>query len=407
MMKPDLNIIRRLLRLLYELFFSIILMEFVMVIFVKKTTGPLYAAILTGLFLVSYIIREHSPNILVMVTFHILYVAVLFLLHTDTEFVMVCGLFAIYLADASYIYIRRNMAVAPVTDFPWFVFLTCFIIYLYGLYTDKLDLLMGVYTIPLCLIFIYLLCVYTDGLAGYMGSAGYLEGIPIKNIVFVNSCVVGSVLILLLVSMLLFVRIDMTVILEGLKSGLAAAFKIIWLAGSFVGAVLSSLITTGTTDISSYGGSYGENIAAQSGKLAGALEALLKLLLVFLLIYMLYRIGRYLLRIMLTACRRETGKAESLSEPVKKYVVREKLPHKKAQRPDAELLFRRTYRGRILRYRYEIDLDRSKTCRDIESQVKKLGMGDISELTELYCDVRYGGRSVDRQLLREIRRLVR
>ena len=63
---------------------------------------------------------------------------------------------------------------------------------------------------------------------------------------------------------------------------------------------------------------------------------------------------------------------------------------------------RRMYRTHILRYRYDIRLKETKTCQDICHDIKSETGEDVSELTEIYSEIRYGETKVNKDVIKKI-----
>lgn len=407
MMRHNIELVRRIIRFFYELLFTLLLLEFVTVIFFKDKVLIKNVLILAGFYLVSYIAREKSPNIFVMLLIHILPVIPLCIMHMDLKYLILFMLFMIFLMDASYMYMKKGMVLLPMTDFPWVIFLVSFIIYLYGYFTKSLDMIWGIYLIPALLIFLYLFGIYADGLKKYIVSTGDITGLPIKNIIITNTCMVGIVFVIILALFIISSQIDISVITGKIAYGLSAILRIIWAVISFVGAIIGSMITVGNSSIIENGSNYGEKIGAEAGNVAQFMEGFIQLALLGLLIYLIYRFAKYIFGIIFVRYRHESGEIEKIKAPVKKNIKRAKIRQNKIKKLDLEHIFRRQYMLYVLRHKADIELDASRTGRQIEADMTELEIKSAHEVTELYCDVRYGGSQVDRSTIKKIRKLTR
>lgn len=406
-MRHNIEIIRRLLRFFYELWFAILVLEFAIVIFYKDSVSYKNIAVIVAFYVLSYVAREKSSNIFIMLVIHIVPVVVLCFMDIEVKYIVLYSLFMIFLADASYMYIRKGMVLLPMTDFPWVTFLMCLVIYIYGYFTKSLDMIKGIYVIPAILIFIYLFSIYADGLKKYVISTSDISGLPIRSIIITNTSIVGFVSFLLLCLIIISGRLDLTGLSSKLVLGFAAILKIIWAVISFIGAIIGSMITTGRSNLAANSSNYGEQIGAEAGHLAELMEGIMKLALIALLVYALYRLGKYILSIIFVRYRHEDGKVENVSSPVKKHIVKEKLPKRKVERLDATQRFRRMYKSYVERHKYNLLLDKSTTCREIEQEMEELDIEAAHEISELYSKVRYGGMEADRKTLKKMHDITR
>ena len=406
-MRHNIEILRKLLRFFYELLFAVLMLEFVIVIFYKDSVSYKNIAAIVAFYVLSYVAREKSNNIFIMLVIHIIPIVVLCFMNIEIKYIVLYSLFMIFLADASYMYIRKGMVLLPMTDFPWVTFLMCLVIYIYGYFTKSLDMIKGIYIIPVILIFIYLFSIYADGLKKYVISTSDISGLPIRSIIITNTSIVGFVSFLLLCLIIISGRLDLTGLTSKLVLGFAAILKVIWAVISFIGAIIGSMITTGRSNLAANSSNYGEQIGAEAGHLAELMEGIMKLALIALLIYALYRFGRYILSIIFVRYRHEAGKVENVSASVKKHIVKEKLPKRKVERLDITQRFRRMYKSYVERHIYELSLDKSTTCREIEQEMEKLEIESAHEISELYSEVRYGGVEADRKILKKMHDITR
>ena len=66
---------------------------------------------------------------------------------------------------------------------------------------------------------------------------------------------------------------------------------------------------------------------------------------------------------------------------------------------------RKYYKDYIERYRYDITLKQTETSREIQNELQRKDLADVTELTACYEEIRYGNSDVDRAMLQKIRRL--
>lgn len=406
-MKHNIERLRRILRFGYEALFSVLLMDFFMIIFVREKPAVYAGFVILGLYLVSYLAREWSTNILVMLLCHIFPIVIVGLLPVSRGFLFVCILLMVYLFYAACVYVHRNGVLNPVTDFPWATFLLSFIIYLYGYFIKNHSMVLSAYIIPVILIFLYLISIYLDGLRGYLEATKDVSGIPVRKMILTNTVIVAVIMFLLLVLMVLCRTIDFGAVLLKLGQGMVAILRMIWLVLSFFGAIVSSMITTGKSNLRAYSNSYGQQIGAEAGKIGSVMEIALKTVLLALACYLMYRLGKRLLRFILSKIRQTNDVVETVHPSVRKKVLYETIERGHFHPLTGEEKIRRMYRNRILKYRYDITLNEYKTGRELEREICEGNIDDVHSLTDIYSDVRYGGKKPDKQLLKQMKALSR
>lgn len=403
-MKHKIELFRRILRFLYEVLFSMLLMEFFMIIFVKEKPGISAVLIVLALYFISYVSRERCPNSLILLLVHVIPMIVLAFLPVSIGLFVVSLAIDVYLFDEAFLYMYRNGVLMPVTDLPWATFLISFIIYLYGYYTKTDIIVNSAYVIPVVLIFIYLCSLYLDGLKTYLEATRDVSGLPLGRIITVNTIIVGGILLLLLGVTVLCRRIDFKVIFMGIGQGFVAIFRILWLVLSFFGGIISSMITTGRSNLAVHTERYGQEIGAEAGKLGSMMETVLVVILVALVLYALYKLLAKALKLLLKRHSYQSDIVETVT-PVRKKILREELPKRHLHRLSGEEKIRKMYRNYIFRYRYDIALHARKTTEMIETELSDKQIADVHELTDIYREVRYGGVDADRQLVKKMKRL--
>lgn len=406
-MKHRIELVRRILRFCYEALFSVLLMDFFLIIFIKEQPSVMGNLLVFGLYVVSYLGREWNPNVLVLLLCHVIPVAGIVFAPVSRGFLWGIILLDIYLFCEAYAYFRRNMVLMPVTDLPWATFLLSFIIYLYGYFTHSDIIVKHAYIIPVMLIFIYLVSIYLDGLRKYLESVKDVDGLPVHRMIFVNTIIVAVVLGILLLTIMACRIIDIGSIFAGLGQGLVAIGRVIWLVLSFFGAILGSLITTGRSNLAAHSDTYGNDIAKAAGPLGSAMETVLKFVLFAALLYLIYRLLVKLVHVLVVKRQREGDIVEEMGKKTERRIRREYIGGIHLKRLNDEEKIRRLYRNSILQHRYDIKLDVGKTTRMIEQEISDKRLGDVHNMTEIYNSVRYGECKADRHLVKSMKQLVK
>lgn len=403
-MKHRIEIYRRILRFLYEVLFSVLLMEFFMIIFVKERPGMSAVLIVAGLYLISYVAREKCPNSLVLLFVHAAPMVVLALLPVSIGLFAISLATDIYLFDAAFLYARRNGVLMPVTDLPWATFFISFIIYLYGYFTKTDIIADSAYLIPVILIFIYLCSLYLDGLKGYLEATRDVSGLPLRRIITVNTMIVAGVLLVLLGVTVLCRSIDFKAVFLAAGQGVISVIRILWLILSFFGGIISSMITTGRSNLAVHSERYGQEIGAEAGRLGSMMETVLVVILLVLALYVLCRLSVRVFKLLIKKHSYDGDMIEMVT-PVRKNILREEIPRRHLRSLSGEEKIRKMYRSYILRYRYDITLHAGKTTEMIEEELSDRQIADVRGLTDIYREVRYGGADADRQLIKKMKRL--
>lgn len=406
-MRLNIEMYRKIFRLLYEALFTILLMYFIEIILVKEKPNPVLAVIVLSTYIISYGIREWAANYGLILLLHLIMAGIIFILPISRGLAGLMFVVVAYQVLESFAYAKRNSLLKPLGDIPWPTFLISFIIYLYGVYIKSDEMIYATYIIPVLLLFLYLLMVYVEGLRGYIDSARDVSGLPLKNIISTNTMIVAGVLVLLAVGLILGRLLHLENALLKLWEGILSVFKLLSYIIMFVVTILGSLLSSGDDAVEEHLEFDSGQTVEHIGRIGTSLEVILKIVLLLLAIYAVYRIAARIIKRLMVSRNfaddiiesAETNKKSSIESVRRRGIFGIGL--------SKEERARRYYRMRIMRYRYDISLDKSRTCHELEDLISENELGDVSEITGLYSDIRYGNRAVDREILRDMNRLSR
>ncbi len=398
-MKRKLELLEAGLRLSYEWLFSVLCSYFIIIIFMgKKPDGFIETALLV-IYIASYLVRKNAGYNLWIFLVHAVLAGAVWLCPFSSSTRWVLTAIIIYQMGEAFLYERRG-TYGNFNDVPWPTFFVSVIIYAYGIATKSSLLTTSAYIIPIILIIIYLLIIYIDGLKGYVEASKTVSGLPIKKIITVNSSIVFIIVLLLMAGM----GIGM---LLGLDDALYKAFKaILYIISYIIFAIRLMLIflfrpLTKTSD---------EQLVYEQDRLSGfmsghaddvvgILDIIYKVGAAILVIYIIYKVVAWFIRLMLRKRITSEDKVEEAS-PYKKSIFSSHIKKEKNNIFSSEVRFRKYYRERILRHKYDIRLDNTKTSTDLKNELQINDIDDITDITKAYNDIRYGGKKATKEMLR-------
>lgn len=403
MVKHKIEIFRRCFRCLYESLLAVLLLFFWMIIFMKKMPDLIAVIWVFVFFGASYLIREFSPNFFFIVLFHFIFAGISWLLPIAVpEKVFYLADMFFYLLPVSLSYIKKHSNLEFLNDIPWPSILTGFIIYLFGLGVHSRLLTEAAYIIIILMLMLYLLMLYVEGITRYINQTKDVADLPLRKILQTNTKIILTILAVLLIGFLIGRLVNLKWLFDALGKVLLDFFQFIVKGFIFIWQYISGLLS------SIIGGDSESVVEAQNHYLnadyttSTFLEALLKIFFVILVAFLIYRIGKRLLKILLTGKNYNQDLVERAE--MKKEISEEKtgFAGKIKSRWTLEERLRRCYKKTIQNYSSELTLTEYLTCHDIEAMIEQETNGNISELTDIYTGVRYGNRTVNKALLKKM-----
>ena len=403
-MKVKVEISRKILRLLYEMLGTLLMVVFFHVVFLKYDMVPSVALIVGAFYICTYLIRDKVYSYGKIVFLHLLLmpIAILVPLRIGTRIIL--GLLVIHLMFESVEYgIRRNR-LKELDDFPWTIFAFGFIAHLFAKELNSQSLETMSYVIPLIMLFIYYLMTYLDGVKEYIDSTKDVSGLPLKRIIKTNSSIVMLILFLIGISVLLCRYIDFQGVIKGIINCVIYIIRIFAFGLSFIFKLLSNIIShdgVGSIEVKEqYDTFVKEN--QRDGLISS--EIFLEVFFVLFVLYVSYLIIRRVIKRLMMHRIYEGDVVENIEKP-KKDIKEHKSKKKWFFKESNEEKIRKYYKFRILKERYDLRFKPDLTPREIQEELLLKEVADVSEITELYTAVRYGNCMPDKAMVKKASRL--
>ncbi|MCR5147901.1 MAG: DUF4129 domain-containing protein [Eubacterium sp.] len=405
-MKSKLLFARIIFRGIYSFLFLILGSDFLLYFFRQKPFGYKEYTILAIVVILSYIIRIIAEGNLICVAGHIIMaVAAAFPVSSiPGKVVMIINVMIMMLASMRHV--KQNGKFGTFTDVPWPVFFIGTIMYWTGSYYKNGEMQMSAYIFPILIIITYLVILYLDGVQEYFGWTKDVSGVPVKRMLSVNSVIVIGIIIISIVAVVLAEVFDLDRLLVKFLKSMVWVLRLIVFGFKtfyeFVAALLGGKSTGDDNSIRPM--DMFENAEKEMSKGANVIVVLAMIIIAAVVIYFVIR---KIVRTLLTKKNEETDTVTTI-EPIKKNEAEKKTSFlaRIRERLSAEERFRRLYKNTVISLDKPYVPAESETTKDIEERLLEMSGDDISDITELYDDVRYGGRNVDAALLREMKRRV-
>lgn len=405
-MKHKLYAGRRILACIYDVLYSVLLYFFFCVICVKQEPRTWDMVYIAGIFALSWVIREMVPYYFLMEALHLILVVPLFFPVFTVGYRIFFGLLIFHNAGESVIYNRRGMNLKKVDDVPWVMFLTCLIIYIYGVYVGSGLLKNVAFAFLLVLLLCYLLSMYAEGIDKYIGCTADTEMIPFRNIIRINS---GFVITFLLIFSLCFFvsRVDMVerifnrmldmivTVVKYIGAAIYLAYHFLYSFVSYTGQASSGADTVQNERSRQASGYVGENF-----------DVLLYFVMTVLALYLMYRLIRWMLKRVM-ARRVRTDIVEKADMSVDYDVEKKNVFQRIKEQLSLEERLRKIYRYAVMNYRYDITLKAQMTTRDIDTAIEQTTDEDFSHVSDVYRRVRYGRGRAGVKEMSELNRAIR
>lgn len=402
-MRSKLLQITKLLHLLYEWLCCSLAFAFFEVVLLKQDVHYFLIPVTGAMFVYSYILREKAGHYIWLFVGHAILRLPMFLLPVSREtqwfyFLIPCGLFM-----ASVKRTWKNK-VRQADELPWPSFLLCLIVYLVSGYLSVHGLHIYAYVTALILLFLHLALVYMDGMENYLDATSHVSGIPIRQILSVNTIMVGAIILCLTLGLVLGEVFDFRRVIVLVGQAILAVVRLIAMAIGLFYHYVSFWFRSGEVETSEHQEFDDGDVPADIRFVGQTLEPVLYVGLICLGLFIAYKLLVRFVRFLMSRRNISTDKVELIVVKKNKAEQRTRTGEKQrflSRRQRA----RRCYKDCIERYRYDIALEQSKTGREIEAELSEQSLADVTELTRCYEDIRYGDAEVDRAMLQKMRRL--
>lgn len=403
-MSRKLEFLRTSLRLVYQFLFALLLSHSFLAIFTEEVLTVPFIVGLLGMFLISYLTRAFVPKMLMVIAVHFVLAGIMLLCpySLGNKIVYVCVAISLLVIA---LHPKYKEGVPALGGVPVFTMLIIFAMLLLAHNKGIASLVSACYIIPIIMITIYIVMVYLDGLKTYMGMTQSITGIPMKRLVFTNSIFIMGILLIFVVSIFILNVLGIEDDAFPLAKGLASAFLLTFYGVIYVIGSLVNKFTHDSPDDSATANA-AELLKEQgSSRLGDVLDMLLKISLVLVAVYVLYRVVKKFGRWLLTRKQNTMDIIERADVIDVNDVIA--ATKKKDAQTTAEGKIRKLYRSVIYKQKHYVEITPYKSARDFETEIRNERSQDIGDITDMYAKVRYGTVVADKQLVKEMKELVK
>lgn len=393
--------LRHILQLLYDCTVLYLIALGGVSIFTENTPEYSMVFAILVMLILSYIIRAKAPNYVLIFLGHISMAGLGFLLPFAMVARVILALECSYMLESSFDYAYRKGQLKTLDDPPWPSFLIVMIIYFMGEYQHVAMLPKACYISAIIMLVLYLGMLYLEGIRDYLRSTQDVAGVPIHNMIGTNNIVFAGIMICLFVAFALGYILDFSFIFKTLGRGLVAVLKVIALFLNIFYTLIAGWLKGGTPTAGPPRMDDVETIG-RFHEIGQAFEVILQIVVIIAFCYLAYKLmKRFWKRLMM-----KRGFADDIVEnadvrmPKKQENVKKSFLQRLRLTPEEKA--RKIYRQRVERHKYDISLDKSRSGREIATELKEREMDDIMDLTSCYEDIRYGGANVDKDMLKKM-----
>ena len=431
--------LRRVLRLLYQFCYIIMIIDLVYGLFRQPVLDVKWFGLILLMLVISYFLRERCTRGIVLFLLHVGMGAAIFFIVDNLYLKIVLFLLLLHFFTDGLLYIRNGYTLKRFFDAPWpAVFLGVALTAL-GAYLDYNTLIKIGYITPIAIMIIFLIALYIEGLESYLYRTRYVTGAPLSQIVSINSVIVSGILCIIFVVIALGNLLHFDVALQGFIESLLKILALIIAVVMFILHFIMSVLLGANFSFMT-GFSNLAPIDEDSGLIARIIEFVIISLFMAVIIYMMIRVIKWIIRLLLARQDRSYEISEDLMKDRERRIVRERIIHEDRLIGDSpSVKARRIYKRKVLSYRRFFKPKQNETTTDIKLKMNKAQLdmqikpwefsdqnkndvkeeSDIEEaktmksevdcekennvLTEMYNEVRYGGLEPDREFLKKMK----
>jgi hypothetical protein len=375
--------------------------------------GPKQLIILGVILVVSYISRDLLSHAISLFIVHGIMAIVQYYIMQDVYLGIVMILTVIGIMIDAAMYMKRGYVIKRAFEFPGDVILLGIICAIIAAYLKIPKLQMVSYISSVIMLTNYLFSLYLEGMITYMEMNRRVKGIPVKQLVSVNSFIVTTVVMIILVTIFMADILGLPEVVKGFLLAMLGILKIFFIILSVVLSIVTGLF--GTSYITpEQGRQQIETVAREESIFGRIVYFMLVAMLIIAAAYVLIKICSFIVRWLISKQERNNEMTEDLSPKKKKRLEKKHLEKDE----DTGILSleqkaRNIYKKKVLSFRRYFLPDSSDTTGDIEEAMMKtlLEKNELNEgeetspgLTELYNAVRYGNVKVDRSYLSKMKK---
>lgn len=398
---------RKILRMLYNALFMLLVFMFVSVVFLKLHPPVFVYLVIMLAYLLSYIIRDYAPSNLWILILHTILCGTIIPIRLYMSIKILLITVIIHLMGDAFTYARYGYKLRPLDDMPWPTFLISIIIYTYGFFMHENIMTKSAYFIPVILLVLYYVMIYVEGLRTYVNATKDVSGLPLKRIVSTNTMIVFMIIIFLILGIWLGNILELDEALKAVGKGAIALFKFLAIIFVTVWKIIASFFSSGGGSSTTAIVMEDKAVREYAGQIGDSFEFALKGGIILLATYIVYKITIKIIKRLVEKRKFATDiieQAEVSYKDTKKEVLYRRI-FKIKKTPEEKI--RKYYRLRIMKNKYQISLTKSKTAEDIRKEIKANELGNVDDITRIYSDVRYGKISPDKNMVKKMNHMIK
>ncbi len=393
---------RRLLRVFYLFCYIILLVDIALAMFEQPRMEAKWFAFIFSILLFSNIIREHCSRAIILFLIHIaIGVAVFFIVKPIVYKIFILIMVVEFFFDGYY-YMARGYNLKRLFDVPWGIVTLGIASSLLGEYFKMNDLkLLGI-VVPLITITLFLISLYLESLDDYLVSTREVSGVPIKQLLSINSVIISGVLCVAFAILGLAYLLHFQVVLEKFFKAVLTILKVIVVI--FLAIIDFAVRILGGNAQQRPAPKIQEQL--EEGNVFGDIVVfILYLGLIILAVIVVIKVFSMIIRALMARQDRKFEFVETLSADNKKKVIREKIKKEDSLRGNSPVIrARRIYKKHVKSFKKFFTPDKYVTTADIKEMMEKAAPEKAGgNITELYNGVRYGTVIPDREYLNSMK----
>lgn len=373
------------------------------IFFLDMEPTVLNRTIILVLYILSFFIREYSRVPIYAILFHGIVVVLIAFAPIDLPSKIMNILILYFLCMSSVTYIKLDNKLKPVDDAPWPSISIILLMYFISLYKKYYTFMNCAYVFVFSMLIIYYFINYLEGLAKYIDSSKDVKEKHLKRVISTNNKIVCLVVILLVVLMAIGCVLDYhqleAIIMGAIKDVLNLIVSIFMIFCIFFENVMrKSSDSANAFDDKSMG-----QMKYYAKEAGNSFEIVLYVVFAVIIITILVRFTKFALKLLLSRNKHQDDVVD-MAERVVEYVVETKKKTIFRRLSDEDRL-RKKYKEYMEKFKYDIRLSNTRTCRDIAREINSCDLGEVTEITDIYAKTRYGNIEVDKKLLKRFNNL--
>ena len=407
------RIIRKILRLIYEFLFIVLIIDFGVCLSGGDMMGMESLIALAGVLVVSYIARDKVSHAISLSIIHVILGILVFFLMHDMYMKIILDVVLLGIFIDAAMYMKRGFFINRAFDAPWDVFFVGIAVTILAYYLKNNELQMFVYFASIIMMLDYLVSLYIEGLDSYIELNKSVVGLPMRQMISINSFIVTTVIAIIIVTIFLADLFGLPKVVAGFVLAFLALIRILIVILGFIMRFVFGFFTAVPVDHKRAAEEI-EEIAREESILSRILYFVMVAMVIAFAVYVLIRICKILVTWLISKQDRRYEIIEKLDTKKKKGMVKIHIEKETDYGINSnEQKARRIYKKKVISFRRFFLPDRTDTTSDIEEAILKFTPDDEESISseknktlkEMYEAVRYGNKVPDRDYLRKMKQL--